>query len=456
MSSNLKVNTILPSTGDTVAISGIVSATNGATFSGIITGTSFSGTVPSSSLSGALPALDGSALTGVGIGSDGSVNTSGIITATTFVPTNGQLSHRNIIINGAMKIAQRQLSDVSSTNGYRCVDRFRHTSTGLDNPPTHAQVDIDAGTTPYTLGFRKSYRITNGNQSNGAGADDRFQTQYSFEAQDIANSGWNYTSSSSFITLSFWVKSSVPQNFFGFLQTLDGTSQIFPFQTGSLVADTWTKIIVKAPGNSNLQIDNDNDIGLKILWDLFEGTNLTDSGVTLNQWGAYSATAKTPDQTPTWYTTNNARFELTGVQLEVGSAATPFEHRSFVEELRRCQRYFHKSGDIGTNNEWFPGVATHANHGACPAPCLDGDQDRAYHQSSFPVLMRANPTLTFYPARTGLSNTAGNVSKYNGNVMVALNTQPSSSPSRFTGYFATATTHPAFTFQYTANAELST
>ena len=96
------------------------------------------------------------------------------------------------------------------------------------------------------------------------------QTQYSAEAQDIANSGWNYTSSSSFITLSFWVKSSVPQNFFGFLQSNDGTSQTFPFQTGSLVADTWTKIIVKAPGNSNLQFDNDTDIGLKILWDLFE------------------------------------------------------------------------------------------------------------------------------------------------------------------------------------------
>ena len=456
MSSNLKVNTILPSTGDTVAISGIVSATNGATFSGIITGTSFSGTVPSSSLSGALPALDGSALTGVGIGSDGSVNTSGIITATTFVPTNGQLSHRNIIINGAMKIAQRRLSQVSSTNGYRCVDRFRHTSTGLDNPPTHAQVDIDAGTTPYTLGFRKSYRITNGNQSNGAGADDRMQTQYSVEAQDIANSGWNYTSSSSFITLSFWVKSSVPQNFFGFLQSNDGTSQTFPFQTGSLVADTWTKIIVKVPGNSNLQFDNNTDIGLKILWDLFEGTNKTDSSVTLNQWAASDATAKTPDQTPTWYTTNNATFELTGVQLEVGTAATPFEHRSFADELTRCQRYFHKSGDIGTANEWFPEVSAHANHGACAAPCLDGDQDRAFHQSYFPVLMRANPTLTFYPARTALSNTSGNVSKYNGNTMVALNSQPSASPSRFTGYFQTATTHPAFTFQYTANAELST
>ena len=78
MSSNLKVNTILPSTGDTVAISGIVSATNGATFSGIITGTSFSGTVPSSSLSGALPALDGSALTGVvGSGSGVVVQNSG-------------------------------------------------------------------------------------------------------------------------------------------------------------------------------------------------------------------------------------------------------------------------------------------------------------------------------------------------------------------------------------------
>ena len=251
---------------------------------------------------------------------------------------------KNLIINGAMNVAQRATSVTSLANGYKCVDRFRHTSTGLDNAPTHEQANITAGTTPYTLGFRKSYKLTNGNQSSGAGADDRFQAQYSIEAQDVANSGWNYVSSSSFITLSFWCKSSVAQNFFGFIQTDDGTSQSFPFQTGSLTADTWTKITVKVPGNSNIQIDNNNEMGMKILWDLFEGTNFTDSSVTLNQWGTFSSTAKTPDQTSTWYTTDDATFELTGVQLEVDNVATDFEFRSLAEELQLCKRYFQVAG----------------------------------------------------------------------------------------------------------------
>ena len=250
--------------------------------------------------------------------------------------------NKNLIINGSCIVAQKAVTATTSINGYHTVDRFRHTSTGLDNNPTHEQADIAAGTTPYTLGFRKSYKLTNGNQSSGAGADDRFQTQYSIEAQDLASSGWNYVSSSSFITLSFWCKSSVAQNFFGFIQTDDGTSQSFPFQTGSLTADTWTKITVKVPGNSNIQIDNNNEMGMKILWDLFEGTNLTDSSVTLNQWGAFSGTAKTPDQTSTWYTTDDATFELTGVQLEVGSVATDFEFRSFGHEISLCERYFQR------------------------------------------------------------------------------------------------------------------
>ena len=244
-----------------------------------------------------------------------------------------------------MTVAQRTTSVTSLANGYKAVDRYRHTSTGLDAGPTHEQADISSGTTPYTLGFRKSYKLTNGDQSSGAGADDRFQITYAIEAQDISTSGWNYLSSSSFITLSFWCKSSVAQNFYGFVNSSDGTEQSFPFQTGSLSADTWTKVTVKIPGNSNIQIDNDNDTGLKIFWDLFEGTNLTDSGVSLNQWGAYSATAKTPDQTSTWYTTNDSTFELTGVQLEVGDTATSFEHRSYADELRRCQRYYVRDGD---------------------------------------------------------------------------------------------------------------
>ena len=89
---------------------------------------------------------------------------------------------------------------------------------------TQAQVDVASGTTPYSLGFRKAYKITNGNQTSGAGADDRAIVHTTYESQDIANSGWNYTSSSGFITLSFWAKSSVAQTFYLALTTHDGTS----------------------------------------------------------------------------------------------------------------------------------------------------------------------------------------------------------------------------------------
>ena len=114
---------------------------------------------------------------------------------------------RNIIVNGAMNVAQRGSS--STSTGYQTIDRFGVTASGADEAPTQAQVDVASGTTPYTLGFRKAFKLTNGNQTGGAGATDRMNIYYNVEAQDIANSGWNYTSTSSFVTLSFWVKSSV-------------------------------------------------------------------------------------------------------------------------------------------------------------------------------------------------------------------------------------------------------
>ena len=244
---------------------------------------------------------------------------------------------RNIIINGAMNVAQRDTS--STSTGHATVDRFGLSTSSIDEDPTQAQVDVSSGTTPYTLGFRKAYKITNGNQTGGAGTGDRIVIYSDYEAQDIANSGWNYTSTSSFITLSFWVKSSVAQNFYFRLQTTDGTAQNYVMETGSLSADTWTKIEKTIPGNSNLQFDNNVNQGLSILWSMFRGTDTTGS-MSLNAWAAYSSSTRTPDNTSTWYTTNDATFELTGIQLEVGSQATAFEHRSFGEELVLCERYF--------------------------------------------------------------------------------------------------------------------
>ena len=123
--------------------------------------------------------------------------------------------NRNLIINGAMQVAQRGTS--STSTGYQTVDRFSPYHGGTDEAPTYAQVDVASGTTPYSLGFRKAFKITNGNQTSGAGGSDEMTVKTVLEAQDIASSGWNYTSASSFITLSFWIKSSVAQNFYGCL-----------------------------------------------------------------------------------------------------------------------------------------------------------------------------------------------------------------------------------------------
>ena len=242
-------------------------------------------------------------------------NTDGTCTA--------NLSNRqnhNLIINGAMQVAQRGTSSTSSS--YQTVDRFEYRFGGLDENPTQSQADVASGTSPYTSGFRKSYKLINGNQTSGAGAADNIYLRQRIEAQNIANSGWNYTSSSSFITLSFWVKSSVAQNFYGYLKTIDGSSYAYPFETGSLTADTWTKVTKTIPGNSNLQFDNDVNNGFEVNIAPFWGTDYTDAGVTLTAWAAYGSGTRAPNYTSTWYTTNDATFEITGVQLEVGSVAT--------------------------------------------------------------------------------------------------------------------------------------
>ena len=257
----------------------------------------------------------------------------------------GALSHRNIFINGAMTVAQRGVT--STSQDYQTVDRMKSVQTSIDEVATQSQSDVASGTTPYTLGFRKAYKLQNGNQTSGANSDDVIRMQSRLESQDIANSGWNYKSSSSYITLSFWVKSSVAQNFYGYMTTLDGTRQSYPYETGSLSANTWTKITKTIPGASGVQFDNNNENAFYFNFLVpFSGTDKTSSGVTLNQWGAYSSSARMPDNTSTWYTTDNATIAVTGVQLEVGPVATPFEHRTYQEEILRCMRYYQQlTGD---------------------------------------------------------------------------------------------------------------
>ena len=288
------------------------------------------------------------------------------------------LSNRNLIINGAMQVAQRGTS--STTSGCNSVDRWQNQHGNTDEAPTQAQIALTSSDTgPWEKGFRYALQTTNGNQTGGAGAGDYIESHYRVEAQDMANSGWNYNSVSSKITLSFWVKSSVAQTFYGYLYTADSTAQQYPFSLGSLSANTWTKVTKTIPGHANITINNDIGEGFRIAIVPFYGTTYTDSGVTLDAWGAYSGTATLPDNTSTWYTTNDATVAITGIQLEVGDVATEFEHRSYGDELQRCLRYCQRHQGA-TSGRVAIGVI--------------GDGTTGY--ASFPtkVSMRATPSIS--------------------------------------------------------------
>jgi len=303
----------------------------------------------------------------------------GVTTAAAFAPSAGQLANKNLIINGAMKVAQR--GTTSSDQGTFVCDRFQSTGSGHDEAPTHSQHALNSGDTePWAAGFRYSWHIQNGNQTGGAGTGDYWQPQYTFEAQDIRNAGWNYASASSYITLSYWIKVSVAGDYTFNLTTQDGTSQRYPMSTGSLSANTWTKITKTIPGNSNITITNDNGAGLTLMWYPYLGSNYT-SGATANAWAASAGNNYGTTNTTSWWTTNDSTWEITGVQVEVGSVATPFEFLKYGQELALCKRYY---------QEFPEGPAD--NYGAIGAGRIRSGTN-AHIIVYFPE-MRTSPTVT--------------------------------------------------------------
>ena len=289
------------------------------------------------------------------------------------------LSNRNLIINGAMQVAARGASG-STADGYPSIDRFYTFSNGLDENPTMSQESLTSSDTPFSSGFRKYLRFKNGNQTSGAGASDQTFFRQGIEAQNVAQSGWNYTSSSSFLTLSFWIRASIAQTYYGFLKAPDGSNYLYPFSM-ALSANTWTKVTKSIAGNSNLAFDNDNGLGLEVGIYAYLGTTFTDNSVSLDTWAAYSSgTTRTPDHTTTWYTTNDSTIDMTGVQLEVGSVATDFEHRSFAQELFLCQRYYEVLVS-GSGKTWGGAVVMYHDN-------------ETHHQCNW-VEKRAAPSLEF-------------------------------------------------------------
>ena len=327
----------------------------------------------------------------------------GILTATSFSGSGANLtglvtplSFRNLVINGAMEVAQRGTSyqGVHNTTAtyYKTVDRMLRADALINaNNSTfqHALTSSDTG--PWEEGFRYSFMIRSEYQ--GSVNASRFVAfSHRIENRNVAKSGWNYTSASSYITLSYWVKSSLAINYYGHLRTLSGTDQRYAFETGTLTADQWTKITKTIPGNSNLVFTPTSDEGLRIDLSPYYGTDFTDAGVPLNAWGSHSNSTKTPVYPTNFFTSNQATFEVTGLQLEVGSTATAFEHRPYADELARCQRYC----QVYVNPK-LRGV-------------LGSGGSSDFHRMGMPLLntLRADPSVTWSGTQSiyGGSNTA--------------------------------------------------
>ena len=289
---------------------------------------------------------------------------------------NTQRQGKNLVINGDMRIAQRSQSSTSS--GYQTVDRFKAEGSNTGQTATQSQQDLSSSDTPYTLGFRKYMRIALATGGT-ANANASVEIQQRIEAQDVANSGWNVTSSSSNITLSFWFRPSTNQTFYGYLYSFDGTAQVYTFSFTASGNNTWTKITKTIPGNSNLTIDNNNGPGLQLKFIAFYGTDYSNNK-TLDQWAAYDGANQLPDMASTWLTTGTPTFDVTGVQLEVGSFSSDFQFKSLAEELALCQRYYYKHAE---------GASKDMGVGAYYTATLFA------FSIKFPVTMRAAPTLDY-------------------------------------------------------------
>tara|TARA_R100000458_G_C8264571_1_gene239748 strand:- start:374 stop:1987 length:1614 start_codon:yes stop_codon:yes gene_type:complete len=294
----------------------------------------------------------------------------------TNLPASGKAS--NLFDNGAFQIAQRGPS--SDSGGKQTVDRWWTSDNNMNVTITqsqHALTSSDSG--PWALGFRYSYKIAFSAAGNSLDGSSYVEFLHFVESGVLSRSGWDYTSASSNITFSFWFKASTNATFYASLKTGDGDAYSYPFSFTASGNDTWTKITKTIPGNSNIQINNDEGIGMQFRIIPYYGADSTDSGKSLNAWSAHTNAAFTPDFATTWATSTNPSFEITGCLLEVADSASDYPHLKYGEELLICQRYYYRT--FANNNEFFPGMGM-----------ADTDGNTVILNTQFPVRMRTAPT----------------------------------------------------------------
>jgi len=297
-------------------------------------------------------------VTSSGVAVTGSFSQNGAVYST-------QPSFRNLIINGDMRIDQRNAgASVTPVNAQYLTDRFSSLLT--QSSKFTAQ---QSSTAPSN--FTKSLVITS-SSAYSVLTGDAFGILQKIEGNNIAHLGWG-TSDAKTVTLSFYVRSSLTGTFGGAILN-EAVDRSYPFSYTISSADTWERKTITIVGDTTGTWDTDNTLGMQVHWGL--GVGSTYSGTSGSWAGAYylSATGAT-----SVVGTSGATFYITGVQLEVGSTATDFENLPYDVSLARCQRYYYKE------------QATFAGQYFAPNAYAIGTTS-AFTFNTFPVPMRTRPT----------------------------------------------------------------
>jgi hypothetical protein len=321
------------------------------------------------------------------------------------VLTNSQIGgRRNIIVNGAMQVAQRGTSfTLENASAKYPVDRFFV----QDVNSSSGEATVSQSTTAPT-DFKNSLKIDVTTADTSLAAGDQYKIEYRIEGQDISHLNFG-TSSAQTVTLSFYIRSNKTGNTsVALLNNDNDRAYVATFTIDS--ANTFERKEITIAGDQSGTWLDTNGIGLRLRWGSFGSTFQTSS---VNQWQANQVMSTNSSPINFFDSTDNELY-LTGVQLEVGTA-TPFEHRSFGEELALCQRYYYKSMD-GSPADNIPNTDNTSSNGQLGIAMYSATAGRTpYFQN--PVQMRADPSVTVYSSER--ANTSGKFGLFNQTSWVA-------------------------------------
>jgi hypothetical protein len=296
-------------------------------------------------------------------------------TAPNQVPTNGDLGsmafedrnnyvtktnpiyqpYRNLIINGDMSIAQRGTSQASITSsGYYTIDRWRGAFSDCGTWTMSQSTDVPTG-----QGFAYSQKWDCTTAKTPLASGSLFYLNYRIESQNLTQLKYG-TSNAESMTVSFWVKSNKTGTYSLLALQRDNSDKMLTKTYTINSANTWEKKTIIIPSDTNGVINNDNGEGLALYWILSAGSSRT-SGSINETWATYDGTDEADSSQVNLADSTDNEFYITGVQLEVGTSATPFEHLPYDVNLKRCQRYFQKF--IGGNATAFASGAYYSSSG---------------------------------------------------------------------------------------------